>query len=299
MKRIYTVALGLTAIVALGLTAFHSTPIVRDVVKKEYKVNPGGLLSLDLDRGNIEVEAIRGNSVKIELERRARVEDVEKAKEILESAHRYEFNNDGDDVSIQSRVEEEWGKMRWRKGSSVKIRLNVRVPQEYDVSFQSGAGNITIMEVTGDIKGRTGAGNISLEDIEGELEVKSGAGNIKITGDLSDVDVITGAGNLTISAQIDEIHAVAGTGNVFVEMLDQPQGESKLRTGAGNVSLSLPGDVEVEVSGTASLGTVSCDFPIEVSKKLLSNSFSGQINGGGEASIVLAAGVGNVSLRRR
>ncbi len=300
MKRPFTSTkiLGFAIAAILVLAAFKSIPTARDVIKKEYKVNPGGQLTLDLDRGNVEIEATGGNSVKIELERRARAESSEEAEKILQSAHRYEFDKDGDDVNIQSRVDEGRRQMRWRKGSAIKIRLTVRIPEEYDVNFKTGAGNVTILEVTGEITGRTGAGNIIMEDIEGEVDVKSGAGNVEISGNLEDADVVTGAGNLSIYAKVDALHAVAGTGNVTVEMLGQPRGESKLRTGAGNVSLSLPEDVQAEVRGTASLGTVTCEFPIEVSKKLLSHSFSGELNGGGDASIILAAGVGNVSLRR-
>ena len=294
----YMKFVGIIVVSALVLAAFKPIPVARDVIKKEYKVNPGGVLKLDLDRGNVEIETINEHSVKIELERRARAESPEEAERLLKSAHRYEFKRDGDDVSIRSRVEEGRGQMQWGRGPSVKIKLSVRVPHEYDVNFKTGAGNVTIMEVIGDITGRTGAGNILLEEIEGEVDVKSGAGNVEVSGYLEDADVVTGAGNLSIYAQVDALYAVAGTGNVSVEMQSQPRGESKLRTGAGNVSLSLPKDVQAEVRGTASLGTVTCEFPIEISKKFLSHSFSGEINGGGNASIVMTAGVGNVSLRR-
>ena len=302
MKRIHTYSgvVGLMIILAAVLAASKPEPIARDVIKKEYEVEPGGTLSLDMDRGDVEVESTHENVVKIELERRARADDPDEAEEILKSGHRYEFNKQGDDVSIQSRIEGKQRQMRWRRGrgESIKIRLTVRVPNEYDVSFKTGAGNITIMDVSGEITGRTGAGNILLEDIEGEVDVKSGAGNVEISGDLEEIDVATGAGNLTIYAQADEMNVMAGTGNVTVEMQGQPRGESNFRTGAGNVSVSIPENVRVEVDGTASLGTVTCEFPIEISKKLLSNSFSGEINGGGNASITLVAGVGNVSLLR-
>ena len=284
--------------VALVLLAFSSIPTARDVIKKEYKVNLGGALNLDLDRGNIHVEVIDGNYVKIELERRTRAETQEQAEKLLKDGHRYEFDKDGDDVHIWSRVEDNVRKMHWKKGPAIKIKLSVRIPREYDVDFKTGAGNITITDVYGEITGRTGAGNIMLEDIEGDLDVKSGAGNIEVSGNLEDADVATGAGNLSIYAQADALYATAGTGNVTVELQGQPEGKSKLRTGAGNVSLSLSKDVQADVRGTASLGAASCEFPIEISKKFLSNSFSGEINGGGDASIVLTSGVGNVSLRR-
>ncbi len=294
----FRTVLGLITLSTLGLAAFEFTPMARDVIKKEYKVNPGGVLSLDLDRGNIEVETTSDNEVKIELERRARAESSEEAERLLKSVHRYEFGKKGDDVSIQSRVDEDRGQMRWRKGPAVKIRLTVRVPRKYNINFKTGTGNITILDVNGEITGRTGAGNILIEDVEGDLDVKSGAGNIEISGELKDADVATGAGNLSIYAVVGELHAMAGTGNVTVEIRGQPRGETKLRTGAGNVSLSLPEDVQADVRATASLGAVSFDFPMKFTKKILSHSFSGQINGGGNASIVLAAGVGNVSLHR-
>lgn len=298
--RSVSVSLKIFSVLAIALIplAFNSIPSARDVIKKEYKVNPGGMLSLDLNRGNITVEATDDNSVKIELERRAHAETQEQAEKLLKDGHRYEFDKDGDDVRVWSHVEADGRKMRWKKGPAIKIKLSVRVPYEYDVDFKTGAGNITITHVYGDITGRTGAGNILLEDVEGELDVKSGAGNIEISGDLEDADVATGAGNLSIYAQVEALRAMVGTGNVTVEIQGQPEGKSKLRTGAGNVSLSLSQDVQAAVRGTASLGTVSCEFPIEISKKFLSNSFSGVINGGGDASIVLASGVGNISLHR-
>ncbi|MXW83576.1 MAG: DUF4097 domain-containing protein [Rhodothermaceae bacterium] len=300
MKRIlaYSGVVGLTVVMVAVLAASKPEPITRDVIKKEYEVEPGGTLALDLDRGDVEVESTNENAVKIELERRARADDPDEEARILESAHRYEFNKEDNDVSIRSRVEERRGQLRWRRGQQIKIRLTVRVPEEYDVSFKTGAGNITVMEVSGEITGRTGAGNILLEDIVGEVDVKSGAGNVEVSGDLEEIDVATGAGNLSVYAKADEMNIMAGTGNVTVEILGQPRGESNFRTGAGNVSVSIPEDVRLEVNGTASLGTVTCEFPIETSKKLLSNSFSGEINGGGEASITLVAGVGNVSLLR-
>jgi len=289
----------LIACIAITLASFQTIPVARDVIKKEYKVNPGGTLSLDLDRGNIEIESNDENYVKIEMERRARAESSQEAERLLETLHQYEFDKDNDEVSIRSRIEDERGHRRWRKGSAVKIRLSVRVPSKYDVSFKTGGGNVTIMDVSGEISGRTGAGNVLLENIVGELDIKTGAGNIEVSGSLDDAEVATGAGNLSIFAQVGDLYAVAGTGNVTVEIEGQPKGESKLRTGAGNVSLSLHEDVQAEIRGTASIGTITCEFPIDISKKFLSHSFEGDINGGGSASIVMNSGVGNLSLLRR
>jgi DUF4097 and DUF4098 domain-containing protein YvlB len=56
------------------------------------------------------------------------------------------------------------------------------VPEVYNVEFTTGAGNITIADLEGTIRGKTGAGNVILGDILGGIDISSGAGNIEVDG---------------------------------------------------------------------------------------------------------------------
>jgi len=270
---------------------------VKDVVKKAYTVRPGGTLHLDLDHGNVDIETVRDNRVLIVIERIAKADTREEASEILQR-HEYDFVQDDGDVRVRSRFDKDdsfWG--RWRGHDRLKVHMRVRVPEEYNVEFSSGAGNVVIADVNGIISGRTGAGNIDIKNVQGVVEVTSGAGNINVEGDLDRVKVDTGAGNVNLNGVYGAVKATTGAGNIFAEILGQPEEASHLRSGAGNVTVRLAEGVSVYVDGSASMGTCETDFPLEVEGKWFKRSFSGQVNGGGP-ELRLSAGVGNVTLKK-
>ena len=270
---------------------------IRDVIKKSYDVRPGGTLHLDMDRGNIEIETTTDDKVLIELERVAKAEDEAMAERVL-ARHEYSFEKRSNDIYIRSRYDDEGRMMKWRKRSKIRIRVLVRVPEQYNIDFSNGGGNVEIAEVDGRIQGRTGGGNIIVEGVRGLIDIASGAGNIEIEGDIESAEVNTGAGNINLYGLRGAVEANTGAGNVYAEITRQPRQDSDLHSGAGNVTVALARGVSVNVDATAALGSAQCDgFPLKVSKKWLKKSFSGEINGGGP-ELRMYAGVGNVTLRR-
>ncbi len=279
-----------------ALAAGSFAPTERDVIKKEYAVSPGGTLHLDLDRGNIEVEVTEKARVFIEMERIAKAKEKEEAKSILEH-HEYAFERRHNDVYVRSRYDADRFAWNLRKRPSLKINVVVRVPSEYNVVFSNGAGNVEVFDVVGDVRGTTGAGNVTLENIEGRVEVSSGAGNLEVSGAIGAAEVNTGAGNIALYDLQGTVQAGTGAGNIDAVIVHQPEGHSRFGSGAGNVTVALSDDIGVFVRATANIGSAKCEFPLTVSKKLLSKSFSGEINGGG-AELELHAAVGNVVLKR-
>lgn len=275
------------------------TPREHDVIKKEFDVEPGGTLFIDLDLGTVEIESTQEDKVLITMERIARAQDRSQAREMLKNNHRYSFEKGRDNsVRVESRVDR-GRRMNLRRQGSIRIRLNVRVPEEFNVEFKSGGGDMTIADIAGHVRGHTGAGNIILEEVSGVAELTSGAGNIDVEGEqLEQVKINTGAGNVTLRGITGSVDANTGAGNMYVEIDDQPMSDSRLRTGAGNLTVVLDEDVSLDFSGKAALGNVTCDFPVEISKSLLSKSFSGSVNGGGVV-LEMHAGVGNVMLKRQ
>ena len=271
-------------------------PQERDVIKKEYDVRPGGTLHLDLDYGQVEIESSASNKVMIELVRTAQAEDRDIAKGIL-AQHEYAFDKKNDDVHIRSRFNKERGMIKLRKRRKLRIKVTVRVPEHYNVEFSSGAGNIEIGEIEGHIKGSTGAGNIVINDVRGVVDISAGAGNIEIAGDIKRANVKSGAGNISLYGLQGYVDAGTGAGNILAVITQQPEHDSKLHSGAGNVIVELSDDVNVYVHATAALGSAQCDFPLVISKKGLSKSFAGEINGKGP-EIRMRTSVGNVTLRR-
>lgn len=270
---------------------------VTEKITKSFKVRPGGTLILDLDRGDIEVLSARGNEVRIEIELVMDVHDRSDAKRLMEN-YQVDFDQRDDEVYVSSRYEKSHGILgKWRDGDRFRIHLTALVPERYSVDFSSGAGNIYIENLTGEVEGHTGAGNIQIGDINGPVRVKSGAGNIQVDRAVGFVEVNTGAGNVTLDDVEGEIDAQAGAGNIDATITRQPSGDSRLTTGAGNVTAFLSDRVGVEVEATSGMGSANTDFPLKVEGKWMTKSIQGSINGGGPG-LFLRAGMGNVSLRR-
>lgn len=296
LQRLLTLTLMLAFLFAPRADANTSRDI-EDVIKESFKVRSGGTLYIEMDYGNIDVIVGSGEMVEIEMIRTVRVNSEAEARDIFDNYHEYTFEQSRGDVVIESRYAEQksgWG--RWGKKSKFKINMKIRVPAKYNVDFETGAGNIEIGDISGEINGKTGAGNIFIGAVDGYVDITSGAGNIEVIGVTDKVDVHTGAGNIELKEVTGFVRANTGAGNITASINSQPESDSKLETGAGNVTVFLSKNAGVFVDARASMGSASCDYPLAIKGKWMSKSFEGEVNGGGP-DLYMRSGVGNVTLR--
>lgn len=271
---------------------------VEDIIRESFKVRANGTLYIEMDYGNIDVVIGKSDVVEIEMIRSARVENKEEARELFSKFHEYSFDESRGDVVIESRYMEsgrKWNK--WSKKHRFKVTMKIKVPEAYNVDFETGAGNIVIADLGGEVHGRTGAGNIDIGAITGVVEITSGAGNVNIEGAAEEVEVTTGAGNIKLNDVTGFVRANTGAGNITARVTSQPDNDAKLETGAGNVTVYLSRDAGVFVDAVASMGSASCDYPLKIKGKWMTKSFEGEVNGGGP-DLYMRSGVGNVTLRR-
>lgn len=270
---------------------------IKDTVKKSFKVRSGGTLFLDIDHGNVEVSTHSGNEVRIEVERTVASDNRDDAKRALER-HALQLEERSNNVYIESHYDRDDG--FWRRMSSknqMKVLVKVQVPREYNVDFETGAGNVRVSDIAGQVHGVTGAGNVMIGAVNGPVDVSSGSGNVEIEGALGRVEANTGAGNVKARDIRGEAEINTGAGNIEAYITRQPSMESKFHTGAGNVTVYLGSGVGVTVDAEASVGSASCDYPLRIEGKWMQKSFSGSVNGGGP-DLELRAGVGNVALKK-
>lgn len=270
---------------------------VKDTVKRSFKVGAGGTLFVDIDHGNVDVSSHNGNEVQIEVDRIASTDDRDTAQEVFER-HDLSLEERGGNVYVESRYEENdsfWSRIR--SSDRLKVNVRVQIPRRYSVEFTSGAGNVAIGDVEGQVIGRTGAGNIKIGAVYGPVNVSSGSGNVEIAGARGLVEANTGAGNVQVREVSGEVRVNTGAGNIEVYISRQPENDSRLNTGAGNITAFLGQSVGVNVDAEASMGSAKTDYPLRIEGKWMSKSFNGSVNGGGP-SLRMRAGVGNVELRK-
>ena len=291
----------LAAALLIAANVYADTPDlidIKDTVKRSYKVRPGGVLELDIDRGRVEVLPGSGGEVLIEVERKVTTDSRAKAERIFER-HELQIEEREGGVYVGSRFDRDdtfWSRIR--SPERLAVRVLAKVPREYGIQFKTGAGNVELGSFSGDVSGVTGAGNIDIGEISGSVDVVSGSGNIVIEGAGEKVEAYAGAGNVSIRSTRGEAKVKAGAGNIEVFITEQPEGASHLSTGAGSVMVYLAGSVGVDVDAECAVGSASTDYPLEVEGKWTRKSFAGSINGGGPGLRMYAA-VGNVALRKR
>jgi predicted membrane protein len=142
----------------------------------------------------------------------------------------------------------------------VSVRLEVFVPADARLELDTGAGNVMVAGVQGEISARSGAGNVRVEGAAGPVDLEVGAGEIDYEGD--------------------------------------PQGDCVLDSNVGNVTLRLPEDVNAEVRLTTGVGNIDLDG-FDVEGEIGRTEVDGVIGTGAEATIEARTGAGNVVLVRR
>jgi len=296
MKYVFPVSLLLLIAFVAPVRAAH-----QDTIKRSFDVGANGTLRLDLDRGDVTIEASDDARVHVVMVRDVEGATDEQLKTIFEY-HEYRMDQRANDVIVESRFDgddrTEWAWRNWKKTNRFRLHVTVLVPTDYAVDFETAAGEVYIEDVTGRVVGRTGAGSVDILRVVGSVSLDTGAGNVHLDDVSGSVDASTGAGNLTLERIAGSIRASTGAGDITAYILEQPRDDSRFETGAGDVTVYVAGDLGFDIDAQASVGSVSCDFGLRVRGKWMSKSCAGDINGGGPG-LALSSGVGNVALHRR
>src|SRR5690606_21001347 len=134
VTRVHSFVLPLLLLLIVGPAQADEVVDVKDTVKRSFKVVSGGTLYIDIDHGNVDVTAHRGNEIFIEVERIARTNDRSTAEDIF-NRHDLTLEEQGGDVYIESRYDDNdsfWRRMR----SSDRLKVTVRALLTPDSNLQ-------------------------------------------------------------------------------------------------------------------------------------------------------------------
>ena len=308
---------------------------VENHVERSFQVTPGGRLTIDSDRGAIEVHTADRNYVDVKIERKVRRNGKWSVEEVLEDFV-ITFDHSDDGVAIRAKhdgtITRRWNRERNR----LRIKFLVTVPQRYNVDLKTLGGGISVEDLEGEVRsqtaggglrigrikgpvwGRTAGGSIKVEETQGDADIKTsgggitignveGAVNAKTSGGSIRIDRATGSvnantsgGNITVEEVMGTIHAKTFGGSVKAYISRQPEGDCSLETSGGNVTAYLVEGIGIDVDARTTGGRVSTDVPVAavVQGKVRKNRLQGAINGGGPQLKLRTFG-GSVHLRKK
>ena len=247
-------AVATALIVALGAGFFTALPVsqegglgrVTERTEQVYTVGQSPLLEVDSFAGNVTVRTGESGRIRAVVTKNARNSA---------GLQRIRVDFDQGDNGLRIRASRPTG-----LSANESVNLVLYVPADARLDLD------------------TGAGNIEVDGVEGEIVAHTGAGNVHVWGAAARVELDTGAGN--------------------IDYQGEPWGEATFETGAGNISLHLPADVSAEIELHTGIGNISLGgFPVEGDTS--GTDIQGSIGTGEQATISADTGVGNISLSQR
>ncbi len=274
-------------------------------ITRTFDVGYGGTLTVDTDRGSIEVKTARARQVTVEISLKTpfgRTGDIE---EILEDFD-IEFDHSGKDVTVTLESKHGWDWFGWVKYP--RFHFAVTVPEKYNLDLNTAGGSIKIADLEGDVECETSGGSLHISQIKGSIYGRTSGGNITLKGSDGEADLKTSGGGIDIGQVAGHIKAHTSGGSIHVNELQgtirastsggsitatisrQPKSDCSLKTSGGSVTVRLADGIKVDVDAKTSGGSVKCEMPITVQGLPGKNEVQGKINGGGPELYLRSSG---------
>lgn len=302
-------------------------------IEETYHVKAGGNLTVVSEFGAIEIQTAEQETVEIVITKESKSKSVAAVEKML-ADFELAFEHNGSDVHIQGTFkhdQEHW----WKQFNLAKIHFLITVPQQYNIDLNTASSDISVANLTGDVRARTSGGNLCFRGITGTVWGHTSGGSVEtvnVTGDVQvrtsggslrfgaiqgfisgrtsggsikgtncngGIDVRTSGGHIWLGGIGRNVTARTSGGSIQAAMKTQPQSECSLRTSGGGITCTLTPDVTVDLEAKTSGGSVSTDFAVErlIQGKARKNRLEGRINGGGPLLKLRTSG-GNIHLQK-
>lgn len=125
---------------------------------------------------------------------------------------------------------------------------DVRVEGLVSVDFETGSGEIDLLDIAGDVKAKSGSGHLRATRVGGALTADMGSGRIELNAVNGKVLALTGSGRIEATALSGDVVADASSGRVEVTMAEPRS--VRVNSGSGDVTVRVPGG-PYKVTGTS------------------------------------------------
>ena len=269
--------------------------------EQNYKVDPGGSLTLEAEIGSIQVDGWTNDEVEIRIAKRMEGRREERARSVFDEIEVILSQRDND-VRIQvvdrrspgifgGRVRVSAGLFR---SSRVSVEMKVRVPERYTLDLSTVDGSIQIGDIKGPVTARAVDGDIDIGVSNGDVTARTTDGHIEIHSTQGTVDARAVDGDIDIGVSNGDVTARTTEGDVTIYLPEALAATIEAEGSSGGLLLSRLWRDEV--------GRIHSDFAMNKSEWGVffyrQSEGSVDINGGGDR-IRLKTNSGNIYIRER
>lgn len=300
MKKIAVNLVLFAAILTLAVESVYSQDEVSSTETETFSINPGNLVLVESDDGNITIESWDRNEVEVVIKKRAWGRNNRDAERNLEDIN-IDIVQRGNNLYIRDLTKNNIGvrigildlfRRRTRFGTSVSF--DIKLPRQMDLDLNADDGNIRVTNVEGDFDIKTDDGDIFLFDSKGgsiEINIDDGdvrienlsrlqqnsASTITISCDdgeifLRDVDVesidlnVDDADVYFDNVTFKNLTADLDDGDFDADVVVQNDGRVRIWNDDGTVELRMQEEIDAYFNLVAYDGRIRTNYPIKVER---------------------------------
>jgi DUF4097 and DUF4098 domain-containing protein YvlB len=250
---------------------------------KSFVVEPGGQLTMDVDRGDVQVTGGDQSTVEIHVEREVTGADAADTAKILKEEH-VTLKQNWNEISIEAQNPPSLDSLSHLFGNhpNLNAHYEITVPRNFTAQSRTSGGDIKVASVQGSVTITTMGGRLDCKDIGGDVDGQTMGGDVRTANCQGKMNLRTMGGNITVDEfSGPNLQAATQGGSVSADFAVAPTADCELSTSGGNVIAHLPENAAVTVEAHTEGGSVSSDFPISTSHGFVNQTLKGPINGGG------------------
>ncbi len=269
---------------------FHSSGAQEVVYDQTFDVSSGGRLVVELGDFDVSIGTASGSEAHVRVLMNA---DASSAQEVLEQLG-FAVDATGGELRITTAPRRH--RDGWKHPHNLGLGVEVTVPSRFDVTVQTGDGDVAVESIEGTVELQTGDGDIALERVTGpHVRIQTGDGDVYADGlETESLRVQTGDGDILIEELAGALSASTGDGDVQVAIA-RFEG-LQIQTGDGDVSLHLNPGIRADIDIIGESFHIADAFALPV--RLQNRRIEGSLNGGGPR-LSVRVGDGTISLIER
>lgn len=250
---------------------------------QSFVVEPGGKLTMTVDRGEVHISGADQSYVEIHVQREVSRASDSEAATILKEEH-VVLQQTGNDIAITAENPPSlnshslWG----LAAPNLEVHYEITVPRQFEVHSETVGGDIDVASIHGEVNIKSTGGKLDCHDIDGEVDGQTMGGDVHATECKGALRLGTMGGNIIVESFTGPaVQAMTMGGSVSANFDTAPTSDCELHTTGGNVTAHLPATAAFTIDAHTEGGSINTDFPIKAEDHFANATLKGALNGGG------------------
>ncbi|MCX6952261.1 MAG: DUF4097 family beta strand repeat-containing protein [Verrucomicrobia bacterium] len=272
----FTTSLLLAAgLVAASVSSAHAK--IERVVEKSFTVQPGGVLQVNTQGGEIRVSPSGDNVVKVTARERIRASSDAEADDLLKKLD-LTIEQNGNEITASAKYEQQPLGFHFGSWPPVNVDFTVTVPASFATNLRTSGGGITVGDLAGKVNARTSGGGIRLGKLGAEVDAHTSGGSVTLDGARGPVKLSTSGGNITAGTVAGEAELSTSGGSIKIESVE---GALKASTSGGSIRAAFAGPLKSNCSLSTSGGSVKVTLDKATAFRLDASTSGGSVDAEG------------------